>query len=136
MDSLIKRFTIFLALCFSLTAQTTVTGSATIAADTFSQLVIFAVPPNATGATYTTDTATAFCGKFLGAVFPNTTPRIIIFINTGMGTITVAGGTGVTVKGTATIAINSAREFMVYPTSCVVGSEAVTLQSMGIFSSL
>lgn len=46
-------------------------------------------------------------------------------------TITVVGGTNVTVTGTATIAQNYSKQFMLVFTNVTSGSEAVTLQSMG-----
>lgn len=46
-------------------------------------------------------------------------------------TITVAGGTGVTISGTATIAQNNSKRFRFVVTNPNSGSEAVTAYSMG-----
>ena len=46
-------------------------------------------------------------------------------------TITVAGGTGVTISGTATIAQNNSKEFLFVVTVATTGSEAVTAYSLG-----
>lgn len=45
--------------------------------------------------------------------------------------ITVAGGTGVTISGTATIAQNNSKEFLFVVTVATLGSEAVTAYSLG-----
>jgi hypothetical protein len=46
-------------------------------------------------------------------------------------TITIAGGTGVTITGTATIAQNNTKIFLVVVTDPTSGSEAVTIYSIG-----
>jgi len=46
-------------------------------------------------------------------------------------TITVAGGTGVTISGTATVAQNNTKEFLVRIDNINSGSEAVTFYSLG-----
>lgn len=48
-------------------------------------------------------------------------------INTNAGTLTLTGGTGVTITGTATLATATTRDFMV----TVTGLTTVTLQSIG-----
>jgi hypothetical protein len=45
--------------------------------------------------------------------------------------LTIAGGTGVTVTGTATIAASTNRTFLCYFTNVTSGSEAITLYSLG-----
>jgi hypothetical protein len=45
--------------------------------------------------------------------------------------LTIAGGTGVTVTGTATIAASTNRTFLCYFTNVTAGSEAITLYSLG-----
>lgn len=46
-------------------------------------------------------------------------------------TITLAGGTGVTIDGTATIAQNEIKEFLVVLNDVSSGNEAVTIYSLG-----
>lgn len=48
-------------------------------------------------------------------------------------TITMSGGTGVTISGTATIAQNNTKEFLVRLDAIASGSEAVTIYSIGTF---
>lgn len=52
---------------------------------------------------------------------------VLRVVNTGAGTMTLVGGTGVTVSGTATIATNTFRDYVV----TFVSPTAVTIQSVG-----
>ena len=45
--------------------------------------------------------------------------------------LTVAGGTGVTLTGTATIAATTNRTFLFIVTNVTPGSEAITMNSIG-----
>jgi hypothetical protein len=118
--------------------QTTVSGSATIPAiNLIGGIVVSGVPPTATGATYTTDTAANFCLLLTSGVnVSHVTSQLIFIANSGSGTVTIAAGTGITIKGTATIAVNSSRLFVLYLGSCASGSQAWTLQSLGSITPL
>lgn len=52
-------------------------------------------------------------------------------INNNSATLTIAGGTGVTLSGTMTVAAANARDFVARIDNATAGSEAVTLQSVG-----
>ena len=78
--------------------------------------------------TDTTDTATAIIGAH-GSLIPldGSFSRTIQLINTTGQAITVAGGTGVTVSGTATIATGAYRYFLLN----VASASTVTLTNIG-----
>lgn len=84
------------------------------------------------GATYTTPTATALCAQFpfLGNRANNRWSYDWYVKNTSLGanTITLAGGTGVTLVGTGTAAQNTTRHFRIIFTSCT--TPAVQLLSL------
>lgn len=73
--------------------------------------------------TDSTDTATNIVNAIPGATPLQTFPLLIA--NLGSGIMTLAGGTGVTIAGTATIASNATRLFL----GQVTGSAAVTITS-------
>lgn len=79
------------------------------------------------GATLTTDTAANILAALPNYYIGQTYTLRIINESGGAFSWTVAGGTGVTVTGTATIAQNTWREFQVTVTS----NTAVALQSVG-----
>lgn len=94
--------------------------------------VVIALTGTLTGAqTATTDTAANIVAaipqgqRYVGANYK----LRVINASSGAFAWTVAGGTGVTVTGTATIAQNTWREFIVTVTA--IGTPAVTLQSVG-----
>lgn len=79
----------------------------------------------------TTDTAANIVNTMAG-LLPRTSGNPSWFLqiinnNTTSGAITLTGGTGVTISGTNTIAINTCREFIVTITS----PTTVTLQNVG-----
>lgn len=84
----------------------------------------------AAGETATTDTAANIVAAMASAAVGASYKLRIINESTGAFSWTIAGGTGVTVAGTATIAQNTWREFMVSVTA-VGASPAVTLQNVG-----
>ena len=90
--------------------------------------VVFCVQGNATPGTQTTRTALQ-----LYADDPTSLPGqnyLLRIINTGAGTLTLAGGTGVTVNGTATVATNITRDYLV----AITGTPAApvyTITSVG-----
>lgn len=58
---------------------------------------------------------------------------LLLLVNgQGTGTLTLAGGSGVTVVGTATVATNTARLFTVIVTNATPGSEAITITGVGL----
>lgn len=85
-------------------------------------------------ANYTTPTATQLCAlfPFVGSNAANF-HWDIYWKNTsgGANTITAVAGTGVTVVGTATVAQNAVKHWMVVLTGCVSGSAAAQLISLG-----
>ena len=91
-------------------------------------LEVFCVQGNATPGTQTTRTALQ-----LYADDPTSHPGnsyLLRIINTGAGTITLAGGTGVTVSGTATVATNIFRDYIVV-ISGTAGAPVYTITSVG-----
>jgi hypothetical protein len=81
------------------------------------------------GANATTDTAANIIAAMPSPSVGTTHRLRIINESSGAFSWTVVGGTGVTVTGTATIAQNTWREFVVTVTN--VGTPAVTLQNVG-----
>ena len=90
------------------------------------QLVGGIIKRFSTGAATTdsTDTATAIVNAIPGAKVNQTFP--ILVGNLGSGALTLAGGTGVTMAGSAVISSNSIRLFL----GQVTGSAAVTITGM------
>jgi hypothetical protein len=125
-----KKLFLFLILCFSLSAQVTVTETATLpAADWMG--VIVASPTSA--ATYTTDTALNFCALY----HVNTTATLFVIVNIGTATATISNGLGVSLTGTMTIPAGASRLFLLYSGTCINGAVSTfKLQSLGSFSSL
>lgn len=122
-----------MTLCGSLYNTYNVAGAATIASGYLTgALSVFLVSTNAAPTTQTTQTAAQLyadlCAAFgIGKISINFTYDLQI-TNTGAGTFTLAGGTGVTVTGTATIAQNTTRQFVVQ----VQGPTAITITSVGV----
>jgi hypothetical protein len=86
-------------------------------------------------AAYTTDTAANICKVFPFVANQNAFGFNYIFYlkNTAGGafTITLTAGAGVTIVGTATVAQNNIKPFLVVLKTCTVGSEAVDMISLG-----
>lgn len=87
----------------------------------------------AAGAVATTDTAANIIAAIPVAQRYNGATYRLRVINESSGAFawTIAGGTGVTVNGTATVAQNAWRDFIVTLTNVATGSQAVALQSIG-----
>lgn len=83
----------------------------------------------AAGANATTDTAANIVAAMASPAVGASYKLRVINESSGAFTWTVVGGTGVTVTGTATIAQNTWREFVVTVTA--IGTPAVTLQNVG-----
>lgn len=85
-------------------------------------------------ANYTTPTATQLCQlfPFVGSSATNLHwDWWIKNTSAGANTITVVGGTGVTITGTATVTQNNIKHFMVVLDNCVSGSQAAHVFSLG-----
>ena len=106
------------------------TATATLStADSFNA-IIRGVP--AAAATYTTATAAAIVAAIGGDCAIGTTFMVVVInASAGANTITIAGGTGVTVSGVATIVQNASKEFLGRVTAVAAGSEAITLYGLG-----
>jgi ABC-type Fe3+ transport system substrate-binding protein len=106
------------------------TATATLStADSFN-VIIRGVP--AAAATYTTATAAAIVAAIGGDCAIGTTFMVVVInASAGANTITIAGGTGVTVSGVATVVQNASKEFLGRVTAVAAGSEAITLYGLG-----
>lgn len=106
------------------------TATATLTAAQSFNDIIRGVPTAA--ATYTTATAAAIIAAIGGDCAVGTTYMLVVLnASAGANTITVAGGTGVTVSGVATVAQNASKIFLGRVTSVTAGSEAITLYGLG-----
>lgn len=83
--------------------------------------------------TDTTGTAADILAQFLGAKVGSSFELIVRNTADAAETITVAGGTGVTISGTATIAQNNTKRFIGVFTNVTAAAEALTLYSVGTF---
>jgi hypothetical protein len=106
------------------------TDTATLSTANSYNVIIRGVPTAA--ATYTTATAAAVVAAIGGDCAIGTTFMVVV-INASAGayTITIAGGTSVTVSGVATVAQNASKVFLGRVTAVTAGSEAITLYGLG-----
>ena len=106
------------------------TATATLTAANSYNTIIRGVPT--TGATYTTATAAAIVAAIGGDCAVGTTFMVVVLnASAGANTITIAGGTDVTVSGVATVAQNASKVFLGRVTNVTAGSEAITLYGLG-----
>ena len=106
------------------------TATATLTAANSYNTIIRGVPTAA--ATYTTATAAAIVAAIGGDCAVGTTFMVVVLnASAGANAITIAGGTGVTVSGVATVAQNASKVFLGRVTAVASGSEAITLYSLG-----
>ena len=106
------------------------TATATLSAADSYNTIIRGVPTAA--ATYTTATAESIVTAIGGDCAVGTTFMLVVLnASAGANTITVAGGTGVTVSGVATVAQNASKVFLGRVTGVAGGSEAITLYGLG-----
>ena len=106
------------------------TATATLSAANSYNVIIRGVPTAA--ATYTSATAAAIVAAIGGDCAIGTTFMVVVInASAGANTITIAGGTGVTVSGVATIVQNASKEFLGRVTAVAAGSEAITLYGLG-----
>lgn len=87
--------------------------------------------PNGAARTDTTDTAANILAQFLGAKVGSSFMLAVRNNADAAETITIAGGTGVTLSGTGTINQNFTKLFMGVFTNVGSGTEALTLYSLG-----
>jgi ABC-type Fe3+ transport system substrate-binding protein len=107
-----------------------VTDTATLTAAQSYNSIVRGIPTSA--ATYTTATATAIISAIGGDCAVGTCFRVVVLNAAASAlTITVAGGTGVTISGVATVVQNAAKEFIGYVTNVTAGSQAITLYGLG-----
>lgn len=112
------------------TTASTVSGTATYTeAQVLGGLVLHDCGGGA--ATGTTGTAAAIVAALSGAAIGSSFDVHVRNTSDAAETLTVAGGTGVTVSGTATVAQNNAKTFRFVVTDAQAGSEAVTAYSLG-----
>ena len=120
-----------------LASKSTVTTTSTAGAGTYAASEIagglILRDPNGANRTDTTATAAQILAQFLHAKVGSTFPLIVRNTADAAETITVQGGTGVTISGTATIAQNNTKHFMGVFTNVTPSSEAITLYSIGTF---
>lgn len=112
--------------------------SANTAADTASlvpgQMSSILTGTPTAAANYTTPTATQLCQlfPFVGSASANLHwDWWIKNTSAGAFAITVVGGTGVTVTGTATVAQNFIKHFMIVLDNCTAGNQAAHVFSLG-----
>ena len=106
------------------------TATATLSAANSYNTIIRGVP--SAGATYSTATAGAIVAAIGGDCAVGTTFMLVVLnASAGANTITLGGGTGVTVSGVATVAQNASKVFLGRVTAVAAGSEAITLYGLG-----
>ena len=106
------------------------TATATLSAANSYNTIIRGVPTAA--ATYTTATAEAIVAAIGGDCAVGTTFMLVVLnASAGANTITIGGGTGVTVSGVATVAQNASKVFLGRVTDVAAGSEAITIYGLG-----
>jgi len=110
------------------------TATATLSTDNSYNVIIRGVPTAA--ATYTTATAAAIVAAIGGDCKVGTVFQVVV-LNAAAGafTITMQGGTNVTISGVATVAQNAAKIFLGYVSNVTAGSEAITLYGLGSVAS-
>ncbi len=106
------------------------TATATLSAANSYNVIIRGVPTAA--ATYTTATAAEIVASIGSDCAVGTTFMVVVLnASAGANTITVAGGTDVTVSGVATVAQNASKVFLGRVSNVTAGSEAITLYGLG-----
>ena len=107
-----------------------VTNTATLTAAQSYNSIVRGIPTST--ATYTTETAAAIISAIGGDCAVGTSFRVVVLNAAATAiTITVAGGTGVTVSGVATVVQNACKEFIGYVANVTAGSQAITLYGLG-----
>lgn len=107
-----------------------VTDSATLTAAQSYNSIVRGVPTST--ATYTTASASAIISAIGGDCAVGTCFRIVVLNAAATAiTVTLGGGSGVTVSGVATVVQNASKEFIGYVTNVTAGSQAITLYGLG-----
>jgi ABC-type Fe3+ transport system substrate-binding protein len=107
-----------------------VTNTATLTAAQSYNSIVRGIPTST--ATYTTASAAAIISAIGGDCAVGTCFRIVVLNAAASAiTITIGGGSGVTISGVATVAQNAAKEFIGYVTNVTAGSQAITLYGLG-----
>jgi hypothetical protein len=111
-----------------------VTNTATLTAAQSYSSIVRGIPTST--ATYTTATAAAIISAIGGDCTVGTCFRIVVLNAAASAiTITIGGGSGVTVSGVATVVQNAFKEFIGYVTNVTAGSQAITLYGLGSVAS-
>ena len=106
------------------------TATATLSTANSYNVIVRGVPTAA--ATYTTAAAADIVAAIGGDCAVGTTFMVVVLnASAGANTITVAGGTDVTVSGVATVVQNASKIFLGRVTNVTSGSEAITLYGLG-----
>ena len=90
--------------------------------------------PAGAGRSDVTPTAAAIVAAMPGAAIGQSFQFDLVNTADGNETITLTAGTGVTVAGTATVAQNDGKRWIVYITDATSGAEAVTVRSLGSYT--
>jgi hypothetical protein len=90
--------------------------------------------PNGSGRSDVTPTAAQIVASLPGAAIGQSFQFDLVNTADGNETITLTAGTGVTVSGTATVAQNNGKRWIVYVTAATAGSEAVVVRSLGTYT--
>ena len=107
------------------------TATATLSTANSYNVIIRGVPTSA-AATYTTAAAADIVAAIGGDCAVGTTFMVVVLnASPSAKTITVAGGTDVTVSGVATIVGSASKVFLGRVTNVTSGSEAITLYGLG-----
>lgn len=107
-----------------------VTNTATLTAAQSYNSIVRGIPTST--ATYTTASAAAIISAIGGDCAVGTCFRVVVLNAAASAiTITIGGGSGVTVSGVATVAQNVCKEFIGYVTNVTAGSQAITLYGLG-----
>ena len=122
---------------FDGSTNTVVTTDATAAAATYNaaELIGGLILRDPAGAdrTDTISTAALLVAAMPGAIVGSSFRVTVRNTADAAETITVAAGTGITLSGTATIAQNNTKEFLIVLTNVTSGSEAATMYSIGSY---
>lgn len=90
--------------------------------------------PNGADRTDVSPTAAQLIAAMPGATIGQSFQFDLVNTADASETITMSGGTGVTIAGTTTVAQNNGKRWIVYITNAAKGSEAVTVRSLGTYT--
>jgi hypothetical protein len=126
----------FLGGTFGTTFAPTTLSTAGVVTYTAAQLIggLILRDPNGSARSDVSPTAAAIVQAMPGAAIGQSFQFDLVNTADASETITLTAGTGVTVSGTATIAQNNGKRWIVYLTNITSGSEAVTIRSLGTYT--